>query len=176
MKKVIYTPEMLAILVISEDMGPKLTSQFLTCVWKNEKQHLAKEYTDDLRKLHHAVDRYRNFYADRSSWEADFPKIQRDFESVGRDVSSILPVTNENLELFFVRVRLRILFLQERTYSQMKLRTLLKAYGYQRRTEELVSFMEETLEALELSVLLSNRRECNLRKVKLDDILVFRIK
>lgn len=61
------------------------------------------------------------------------------------------------------------------SYRKIKLRTLLHDFGYKWRTEALTSSMIHALNALELVTYLRNYEVCDIRDVKLDDMIMIRL-
>ena len=56
----------------------------------------------------------------------------------------------------------------------MKLRSLLSAYGYKRRTEKIVSYLKKCLDFYHIQIYLRNGIECNIEDISLDDMITFR--
>ena len=74
------------------------------------------------------------------------PSVQKDFEALGRGMEEAAFMTeNFDMDLFFKMKRLQILYLEGQDYVRMKLRTMLKIYGYKRRTQELLRYFRECL-------------------------------
>ncbi len=61
------------------------------------------------------------------------------------------------------------------SYRKIKLRTLLRDFGYKRRSEALTSSMIRALNALGLVTYLRNYEVCDIRDVKLDDMIMIRL-
>ena len=80
-----------------------------------------------------------------------------------------------SLDLFFKNMRIRIVVDGARDYVRIKLRTLLKEYGYKRRSKMLVDYINCCLEFYHLKAFLRGGIECKIEDVDIDEMLTFRI-
>ena len=78
-------------------------------------------------------------------------------------------------DLFFAIMRLRILYTREKEYIRMKLRTLLKFYGYKRRSDALVAHMERCMIFYNIQSYLKGYELCDIKDIDLDDMITFRV-
>ncbi len=88
-----------------------------------------------------------------------------------------LNIRDNNADYFgayFKLIKLQLMY-SGITYRKIKLRTLLKDFGYKRRTAALIDSMNRTLHALGLSSYLKNREPCNLRDINIDDMVIIRL-
>lgn len=82
---------------------------------------------------------------------------------------------NTDLNLFFKSIRIRILFLNERDYKRMRLRTLLKAYGYHRRSQKLLQHIHDCLLFYHLQPYEGGNVECDIDNIPIDEMVTFRM-
>lgn len=80
-----------------------------------------------------------------------------------------------NLDLFFKNIRIKILYGKGPDYIRLKLRTLLKEYGYQRRFKILLEYINKCIWFYHLEVTLRGGVPCSIDSVGLDKMLVFRV-
>ena len=81
-----------------------------------------------------------------------------------------------DLDLFFKRLRVQILYLGKKDYVRMKLRTLIAAYGYQRRSKEFVRFLKIRLVFYHIQTALRGNELCDVETMdSLDDMITFRV-
>ena len=73
-------------------------------------------------------------------------------------------------------VRLQLTYARGKDYRRIKIRILLDKFGYKRRTEQLVEFVERTLGALGLVAYLKDYVPCKILDNKLDDTIIIRSK
>ena len=81
-----------------------------------------------------------------------------------------------DLDLFFKSIRLRILYIGKQDYVRIKLRTLLKRYGLKRRSQKFIDKFLLCIWFYQLQIYLPGNKECDIRKVNVDDTIIFRIK
>lgn len=78
-------------------------------------------------------------------------------------------------EPFFKQTRIRILYGYRKDYVKIKLRTLLKEYGYKRRSQNLILHIQECMEVYGLEATLRGGVPCNVAEVGIDAMLTFRV-
>ena len=157
----------LACIIHSQDLGTRTASDMLEKVWKQDNLYLTPYYRTNLRSLYLDV----HYWIDR-----EFPSIQKDFMSFGKEVNEGAFVTDYfDIDLFFKMKRLQILYLDGQDYVRMKLRTLLKAYGYKRRTQKLLKYFHECLMFYHMQTYLRGKEECDIGEIGLDEMIIIRI-
>ncbi len=127
-------------------MGTKTASIMLEKIWKEDNQYLSPFYRTNLRQL----------YLDVHYWT---------------DYLCYKPV----IDLFFKMKRVQILYLDGQYYVRMKLRTLLKAYGYKRRTQELLKYLRECMMFYHMQTYLRGKEECDIGEIGLDEMITIRV-
>lgn len=175
MNELYYTPYSLAILITIRDLSEKKIARFLEIIWKYENHLLDLQYRASFRSF--ILDTYYwiHYFYDKNTLDAEFPSIQNDMLGVGGSAETD-KFTSEfpDLDLFFQNMRVRIIYDGYQDYVRIKLRTLLKAYGYQRRSKMLMDYMNHCMESLQLKVFLRGGVQCTLQEANLDDMLTFR--
>lgn len=78
-------------------------------------------------------------------------------------------------DLFFMIMRLRILYVADQGYILMKLRTLLRHYGYKRRSKEIVNHLNRCMMFYHIQPYLRDYEQCDVGKVDMDDMITFRV-
>lgn len=79
------------------------------------------------------------------------------------------------IESFFKIIKLQLTFTPDKEYRKIKLRTLFGRFGYKRRSEKLIIYIDEALKSLGLVTYLSGYVPCNIVKIKLDDTIMIRL-
>ena len=130
-------------------MGTKTASIMLEKIWKEDNQYLSPYYRTNLRQLYLDVHYWTDYLCDKPEIDKEFPAIQKDFHSFGKDV--------------------------EEDYVRMKLRTLLKAYGYKRRTQELLKYLRECMMFYHMQTYLRGKEECDIGEIGLDEMITIRV-
>lgn len=80
----------------------------------------------------------------------------------------------ELVRLYFKNIYLHLNFNDDCKYRKIKLRSLLKMFGYKRRSEQLVNNIEKTLETLEIKTYLRGNEPCSISTASLDDVIIFK--
>ena len=80
-----------------------------------------------------------------------------------------------DLDLYFKEVRFRLRFFSDCGYVRIKLRTLLKKYGYRRRSAKLLEHLEQCVVFYHLQPYLRGEIPCKLSEIPVDEMLVFRL-
>jgi len=170
-----YSPLDLAAVLRSFGLGARGEAELLERLWTYDRSFLSAKYRDDKRNLILDIDYWQHYLNDKPAIDAEFPAIQNDLRSLGShaDAEQFL-ADNMDLDLFFKSMRIRILFVGKQDYTRIKLRTLLKAYGYQRRSEKLLAYIKECLTFFHLEPFLRGE-PCEINEISLDDMITFRI-
>ncbi len=80
------------------------------------------------------------------------------------------------IESYFKTIKLRLTFTPNDTFYKIKLRNLIKIFGYERRTASLVDYINKTIISLNLKVYLRGKKPCDVGTVSLDEIIIIRLK
>lgn len=81
----------------------------------------------------------------------------------------------EALWSFFKVIKLRLVYNEECEFVRIKLRTVLKEFGYKRRSDKLMSEIQLILDTLELDTFLKGYVGCELKEIDLDDFMMIRL-
>lgn len=80
----------------------------------------------------------------------------------------------ELLKLYFKNIYLHLNFNDDCKYRKIKLRSLLKMFGYKRRSDQLVKNIERTLDTLQIKTYLRGNEPCTIGSASLDDMIIFK--
>ena len=166
----------IACIIHSLDIGTKTVSVMLEKMWKEDNQYLKPCYRKNLRQLYLDVYYWTDYLCDKIVIDKEFPSIQNDFRSFDKNVEEMNFITDYfDIDLFFKMKRVQILYLNGQDYVRMKLRTLLKAYGYKRRTQELLKYLRECMMFYHMQTYLRGKEECDIGEIRLDEMITIRI-
>ena len=171
-----YTALDLADLLRLRDLGFKEEAALLDKIWAEEQAFLSP----DLKKSK------RNFLLDVAYWslylrekpyiDQEFPVIQRDAADCGACLNQEAFLSDfSDLDLYFKEVRFRLRFFSDCGYVRIKLRTLLKQYGYRRRSAKLLEHLEQCMVFYHLQPYLRGRIPCKLSEIPVDEMIIFRL-
>ena len=163
------TPQDAATYFFIENFSHKRESEILLDLYEHHNQMIVWDYRHDHLLFKQSVMNLLNLYEldDRTYNEA---------ELILREVDSTIEADTgaDYFGAYFKLIWLQLMY-SGISYRKIKLRTLLHDFGYKRRTEALTSSMIHALNALELVTYLRNYEVCDIRDVKLDDMIMIRL-
>ncbi|WP_276981123.1 hypothetical protein [Johnsonella ignava] len=168
----------LDIALIIADMNPGYQEEvrLLDLIWKNEKARLVMKYRENQRKFILDIYYWLHYLFDKAVLDKEFDAMQIDLAHLNRTVQpEQLTGDFSGLGLFFKSTRIQILYGSGRSYVRIKLRTLLKQYGYKRRSSSLLQYIRGCMLFYNLEVALRNGIPCSIETVGLDRMLTFRL-
>ena len=176
MQELLYNAFDIAYVIAYADMGAKKAAEFLNWIWQEEFVFLHEFYRDDKYKLVTDTYYWSDYLSDKTVIESEFPTIKKDLESTGNlSDSELFCSDNFDVDLFFKLLRLRILYVNEKKYVRMKLRTLLKEYGYKRRSDLLLQYLRDRLMFYHIQTFVKGGIICDICDINLDETIIFRV-
>ena len=154
-----------AALLSFRDLGIRAESALLEKIWAEEQTFLAPDLAKSRRTFLLDVAYWSLYLREKPCIDREFPVIQRD--AALSDFS--------NLDLYFKEVRFRLRFFSDCGYVRIKLRTLLKQYGYRRRSAKLLEHLEQCMAFYQLQPYLRGGIPCKLSEISIDEMVVFRL-
>lgn len=174
MKELLYSALDVAALIYPLNMGIKEESELLGRIWEGEKPFLVQKYRSDQRRFLLDVRYWEDYFFDKPTIDREFPAIQKDI------ISSVLSEDEfltdfSNLDLFFKSIRLRILYADGRDYICMKIRSIMRQYGYKRRSEQLILHFDRCMHFYHIEATLRGGAVCDIGTDSLDKMVTFRV-
>ena len=174
MKALLYTALDVACIIDNAGLSTKEALRLAHRMHTEDKSFLAVEYRQNYRKWLLDILYWSDYMQDKIALDAEFPSVQAVSDGT-LDVSDLM-CDDFDLDLFFKRLRVQILYLGKKDYVRMKLRTLIAAYGYQRRSKEFVRFLKIRLVFYHIQTALSGNELCDVETMdSLDDMITFRV-
>lgn len=165
----------LACIIHSQDIGAMTAGDLISKFWKRDNLYLHPFYRANLRDLYTDIFYWNDYLCDKAVIDREFPSIQKDFMSFGKKVYEDAFITDAfDIDLFFKLKRFQILYMDGQDYIRLKIRTLLRAYGYQRRTQELIRYFRECLMFYHMQTYLRGE-ECDIGENGLDEMITIRV-
>lgn len=176
MREFYYSAMDLAAIANSVNLSAKEEADFLENIWTYERAFLLPEGYENKRKLILGFSYWRYYLQDKGAIDAEFPAIRKDFISMGSLVNEEQFICdNTDLNLFFKSIRIRILFLNDRNYTRIKIRTLLRMYGHRRRSQKLLQHIQNCMLFYHLQPYERGNIECDISNIPIDTMVTFRI-
>ena len=177
MTELYYIPISIACFLASREMGMKTQMYFLENLFEEERGFIHPFYWDKKRQFISEALRHTVYLIDSNTIDKEFPAIQKDFLKTGRmlDREDFLSSEYADLDLFFMFMRLNILYSGSQDYMRKKMRTIINAYGYKRRAAQIMLHIRDCMMFYHIQPYLSEKHECDIRNVSLDNMIIFRI-
>lgn len=174
MKALLYTALDVACIIDNAGLSAKEALRLAHRMHTEDKSFLAVEYRQNYRKWLLDILYWSDYMQDKIALDAEFPSVQAASDGT-LDISDLM-CDDFDLDLFFKRLRVQILYLGKKDYVRMKLRTLIAAYGYQRRSKEFVRFLKIRLVFYHIQTALRGNELCDVETMdSLDDMITFRV-
>ena len=174
MKALLYTALDVACIIDNAGLSTKEALRLAHRMHTEDKSFLAVEYRQNYRKWLLDILYWSDYMQDKIALDAEFPSVQAVSDGT-LDISDLMR-DDFDLDLFFKRLRVQILYLGKKDYVRMKLRTLIAAYGYQRRSKEFVRFLKIRLVFYHIQTVLRGNELCDAENMdSLDDMITFRV-
>ncbi len=174
MRDLLYTAFDMACIIDNLGLPIKQSITIATWMYENDKTYLSEEYRNCCKKWLLDILYWSEYMQDKIDLDAEFPSIQSisegkiDIEAMMRD--------DFDIDFFFKKLRVQILYLGKKDYIRMKLRTLMSAYGYKRRSKEFVKFLKDRLAFYHIQTSLRGNEICDVETMdNLDDMITFRV-
>lgn len=176
MKELLYTALDVAAIISNMELGCQAESQMIDKIWEGEQTFLQPQYRGHQRQFILDVRYWLNYFYDKPILDKEFPILQRDVMSQDMVLdSSQFTHDCSDLDLFFKQVRIRILYGGGQPFVRLKMRTLIREYGYKARSKALMEHINRNLLFYHLEGCLRGETNCDLKEIKLDQMITFRV-
>jgi len=167
-----YTPNDIAVFLRIANFPLSDEQMVLHNLW-TEQKHISKEYRLDEAAFRRKVRLEMTAYDLRDDMD-ELDLIMRD---VDPDYIQSNPTFAQDYVLqYFKIIRLELLYIEGRDYCKIKLRRLLKSFGYKRRSQALVENINHALTLLSLTPYLKGYVPCEIASIDIDNMIMIRIK
>ena len=174
MQELLYSAFDVACIVDTLGLSIRQTLNLAKRMHSEDKYFLSGEYRGSYRKWLLDILYWSEYMQDKIALDAEFPSVK--VISDGKLDIEALMCDDFNIDLFFKKLRLQLLYLGEKGYVRMKLRTLMAEYGYKRRSKEFVKFLKYRLVFYHIQTSLRGREICDIETMSnIDDMIIFRI-
>ena len=175
MEELLYDVSTLARIIIESDLSAKEISGFLSRIWNYEGLYLPINYRFNKRKFFTEVLDEVCYWQNKKDFDKELSGVNNDLQAIGSEITYITEDDYYNLKSYFMELRLRMIFLDNKDYIRMKLRTLLQDHGYKRRTAGLNSYFKQCMYFYHIETFARGGVLCDVEKIALDDMIVFRV-
>lgn len=171
--KYLYTPHDIAVFFVASDFTISYERNVLRAIWVNEKDSIPAKYREDemyfRRVVFFELSKLTGFLDDVD----ELNLLMRDTDHAFCVDGTI----NEQgiIESYFKIIKLKLTYAPNKEYCKIKLRRLLKVFGYKRRSVHLVKGIQRTLNALKLKTYLRGYLPCDIADIGIDDMIMIRL-
>jgi len=168
-----YTPHDIAVFFLISNFTQRDERMVLNAIWKNENALLSDAYRKDETRFRRVV------YAELSKFDST-PEELDELKLLMRDIEVSPLFENEQMmqdiiASYFKIIKLELKYTREVKYRKTKLRTLLRRFHYKRRSVKLAKEIKQILRTLKLKTYLRDYVPCDIAKVSVDDVIIFRL-
>ena len=139
------TPDDVAVYLFLENTSHQRENKILWDLFENHKAHIPTEYGSTYLQFKQSVMNLLNIY---------------ELDAVSYDEAALIL-----MELRYSGI----------AYRKVKLRKLLRDFGYKRRSEKLTSRIQQAIDKLELKTYLRGYVPCSIDAISLEDVIVIRL-
>lgn len=176
MERLLYSPYDLACIICEHKMSVQKGALFIKTVWQKDNTFLQERYRDDLKKLYLDVAYCSDYLCNKSAVCEDFFELNKESSVFNRLIKENR-FEKESFEknLFFKSERLKILYINKTKYTRLKLKTIIKKLGYERRSKILIGYINKRMIFYHMQAYLIGNEKCNIEDVDFNDMLTIRI-
>lgn len=172
--KYLYTPYDIAVFLLIANFTKSYERAVLHDIWENNKDSIPAKF----RKSEVLFRRCVSF--ELSKFDGALDDID-ELNLLMRDTEQSFYIDgtiNEQgiIESYFKIIKLELTYVAGRDYRKIKLRRLLKQFGYKRRSAQLVAGIQRTLNALALKTYLRDYIPCDIAEIDIDEMVMIRLK
>lgn len=172
--KYLYTPQDIAVFLLAANLTQSEERELVRDIWENDSQSIPAKYRNDFVLFR------RHIYLEISKHDGALSDIG-ELNILMQDTKHAFCIDgsiNEQgiIENYFKTIKLGLTYIEGKDYHKIKLRRLLKRFGYNHRSIQLVAHIKKTLTALGLKTYLRGYIPCNIAKVNIDDMVMIRLK
>ncbi|MDE6708609.1 MAG: hypothetical protein K2K06_11305 [Oscillospiraceae bacterium] len=166
-----FTPQDIAIYLFLENISHKRENEILCDLFENYYQMLVEDYCKSYLQFKQCVLNLLNVYElDNISYhEAELILMEMKHTNFYFDKEF------DDINAYFKLIWLQLMY-SGISYRKMKLRNLLRDFGYKRRTTLLINHIKQAIDNLNLKIYLRGYVSCDICDISLDDVIVIRLR
>lgn len=166
-----FTPQDIADYLFYEDITHKREIEILSDLFSNHNNMIIWDYRNDYLKLKQKVLTLLNIY---ELSEDEYSETERILQEATDTKELYSYDESDCFGEYFKFMWLQLMY-SDISYRKIKLKNLLRDFGYKKRTYELMCNINRTLIALGLKTYLRWYEECDIADARLDDMIMIRL-
>lgn len=169
----LYTAQDIAVFILASNLRQSDERSVIREIWENDKPFITPIYQQDFLLFRRHINLELSKLAGALSDIDELNILMRDTEHAFFVDGSI----NEQgiVESYFKIIKLGLIYIEGKEYRKIKLRRLLKKFGYKRRSAQLLEYIQRTLAVLGLKTYLKGYVPCDIAEIDIDDMVMIRL-
>ena len=166
-----YSPEIIAYYCFENEFTINQIFLLINVIYKKDLIFIHPQYKYDKNKFISKLMDYLDYWTDKEEYLKEVDDVKLFYEELNIPLEII--EETPSLDYFFIKTRLDITFFKV-PYRRIKFRTLLKKYGYKRRSDKFKSHIHKCMDFYQLKGY-SNKKEINLNTINIEDMITFKV-
>lgn len=177
MTELYYHPYSIAGFIVTQDIGVKEQMQLIERIFEEEKEYIDPANRENKSDFFSDVMYLCDYLSNTEEMEKEQVLVINDVSDAGITFDedknvSLFP----KIDIYFSYLRLKLKYCSGQNYVRIKLKTLLKAYGYKRRSKQLMNHIQECMDFYQIKSFIRGGEKCDLRSISIEDMIIFRLK
>ena len=166
-----YTPENIAYYCYENNLIIKQLFSLIDVIYEKEFIFIQPEYKYDKESFITRLMNYLSFLADKEEYLKEINEVKNYYKELNIALNTVEETST--LDYFFIKTRLDLVFFNV-SYKRIKFRTLLKKYGYKRRSSKFKSRIIKGMIFYHIKGY-CNHVEININTIDIDDTITFKL-
>lgn len=176
MSKYLYTATDIGIYLNNVDLPHSEENKILEKIWNEKNEVLDFKFRKNKKFFCKSVRKESEKYLLNAN-DNETDSINNILKDIGSSFTIDTIFAEEYvIEAFFKVIKLKLTYTEDINNVKMKLRTLLSYFSYKRRSQQFVDNVKGTLRELGLVTYLKGYELCDVSMIKLDDMIMIRLK
>ena len=168
-----YTPEVIAYFIYKFDFNEQNKIELIHNIYDYEKAFIHPKYQNNKKLFLKRILEFTDYLYYKDDLDNESKSIKKHMKELGHNFTNqYILLKKPPLNFFFVTTRLQLLF-NDKSYVRIKLRTLLKSYGYKKKSEKILKHLEKCMYFYHIQAFRADK-EIDIFKTDIDDMITFR--
>lgn len=174
MLELYYTPEVLAYYINIYNFSEQYKIKLIHRIYHFEKAFIHPKYQNNKKLFIKKILDFSDYLYYKEELDEELESIEKDMNFLGNDFKNKYILSKKPpLNFFFITTRLQLLF-NNKKYIRIKLRTLLKNYGYKKKSNKILKHLEKCMYFYHIQAFFNNE-EVDIFEVDIDNMITFRL-
>lgn len=166
-----YTPEIIAYYFYKNDYGINEVYDSIKKLYESDFIFIDPAYKSNKEKFKTNIMNYLDYLDDKEEYLKNIEDVKIYYDELNIELEDVPQLSS--IDYFFITVRLDKIF-SNKNFKRIKLRTLLKEYGYKRRSDNFILHIYACMLFYHIKGYYNNE-EINLFDLNIDNMITFKI-